>query len=136
MGELIKPTRDFLGRGLITPLRRLGPADFSSGAGILLVRSCIRQIISTRRGELPWKPQFGTLVDRMRHKINNEALETAVASDLMEAITAWEPRVNQVSIAVKRSGNMLVATIDWAIISTNIPGNQVVLGPDTFEVPV
>lgn len=136
MGELIKPTKDFLGRGLITPLRRLGASDFLASAGVPLVRASIRQICMTRRGEIPWKPAFGLSVDYYRHKPNTEELETLLVADIESSIRKWEPRVDTLTVEVQRSGELLVATITWSIINKNVPGNQVVLGPDTFEVTI
>src|SRR5688572_16058400 len=116
MGEIIKPTRDFLGRGLIAPLRRVGPADYLVASGVPLIRACLQMIIETRQGELPWNPDFGLSIDKLRNKPNTEDLAALVAADIEAAIRRWEPRVDLLKVTVKRTGETLIATINWAII--------------------
>lgn len=132
--ELTTRVQDFLGRGLITPILRRAGVDFLSASGIPLVRSAIRQILGTRRGELRWNPSFGLVVDRQRNRINNEELEALVKGDIQNAVRTFEPRVDALRISIRRSGNSLTASVNWSIIERNVPGNQVLLGPDTFDV--
>lgn len=128
--------QDFLGNGLTIPLRRLGATGFLSASGVALVRSCIRQIVGTRRGELRWRPQFGTLLEKHKHKPNNEALEELIKDEIKNALATFEPRLNKIDLSVNRDGSTIVVSITWNVIDKNIPGNQVLLGPDTFEVTI
>jgi phage baseplate assembly protein W len=128
--------RDFLGRGLIAPLRRLGAADFVSSDGPELVRSALRQIVGTRRGEVRWRPTFGLLVDRSRHKLENDDLDALLRTDIETAVRQFEPRIDSLNITVKFTDTQTVVRIDWNIIAKNIPGNQVILGPDSVEVTI
>lgn len=126
--------RDFLGRGLIAPLRRLGPADFVSSDGPELVRSAIRQIVGTRRGDIRWRPNFGLVLDRNRNKLENADLEALLISDIETAVRHYEPRIGTLRITVKFRDTQTVVRVYWAIINKNTPENQVILGPDTVEV--
>jgi len=134
-GELRSP-RDFLGYGPLLPLRRLGPADFVMGGGVHLVRGAISQIIKTRRGELRWKPTFGIMADSSRHKLNTDELEAVLRSDIEASIHQWEPRVSVVNVTSRRDQSALYLTVNWQMIDRNVQGNEVLLGPDTFEVQV
>lgn len=127
---------EFLGTGLITPLRRSGGNDFVVSSGVPLVRSCIRQIVGTNRGELRWRPAFGVTLQKYKNKINNPDLEDLVSNDITDAITQFEPRVTLSAVTTRRAGNQLIARISWAVIDRNTPDNQVLLGPDTFEVTI
>ncbi len=128
--------QEFLGSGLTIPLRRIGASGFLTASGVPLVRACIRQIIGTNQGELRWRPKFGTQLLRYKHKPNNESLEELIKDDIMTALSSLEPRINQVDVRVNREGNRTIATITWSVIDKNNPSNQVLLGPDTFEVAI
>lgn len=129
-------SQEFLGNGLIIPLRRLGGSDYITSSGVPLVRSTIRQIIGTLRGELLWRPTFGVTLNKYRNKINNDDLENLVAEDITDAIRQFEPRVNLLSVTARRTTNQLIVKISWNVIDHNTSDNQVLLGPDTFEVTI
>lgn len=128
--------QEFLGAGLITPFRRLGSADFMSSSGPDLVRSAIRQIVGIQRGELRWRPTFGTRIARMKHKPNTEGLEHMFNDDLQNAIKQNEPRVTTVNVTTNRQEDRLNAAIQWSLSSKNTSGNQTLIGPDNFNVVI
>ena len=129
-------SQEFLGNGIIIPLRRYGGNDFVTASGVPLVRSAIRQIISTNRGELRWRPTFGVSLLKYKNKLNGAELEDLVSDDITSAINQFEPRVTLSSVTTKRDGTRLTVRISWAVIDHNVPDNQVLLGPDTFEVTI
>lgn len=67
-------TEDELGYGIIVPFQRDGKSDFASDGGVRLIRSHVRQRIAIRggsrytQGEFPWRTDFGSLLDLLRHK--------------------------------------------------------------------
>lgn len=128
--------QDFLGNGLTIPLRRLGSTGFLSASGVGLIRSCIRQIVGTRRGELRWRPNFGTLLEKHKHKPNNESLEELIKDEISTALKTFEPRLSKVNLSVVRQNSTIIVSISWSVIDKNSPNNQVLLGPDTFEVTI
>lgn len=127
---------ELLGNGIIAPLQRRAGADFLSSSGVPLVRSALRQIVGTRKGELRWRPNFGLTIDRRRHQVNNDALAVLVKADIEAAVRQFEPRVDVVQVEVRSDKNTLIARVGWNVIDKNVPGNQVILGPDTFEVKI
>lgn len=127
-------SQEFLGSGLTIPLRRMGASGFLTATGVPLVRACIRQIIGTSQGELRWKTKFGTQLKRYKHKPNTEELEELVRDDIMTALANFEPRINKVDVKITRQNSQIIASITWSVIDKNNSNNQVLLGPDTFEV--
>jgi phage baseplate assembly protein W len=128
--------RDFLGKGPIAPLRRLGAQDFIFGAGAPLIRSAIHQIVGTERGEVRWRPGFGLRLNAKRHKLNNEDLKDELRAEVDTAIRAFEPRVDLNQVEVRQEGPKIVIKVGWQPIERNVPGNQVILGPEITEVTV
>jgi phage baseplate assembly protein W len=126
--------RELLGRGLVTPVQRIGGQDFVAGTGEAAIRSAIAQIIGTRRGELPWKPSFGTNLDRFRHKNISSFMIQDIVDEVQDAISKWEPRVSVQGCRAMATGNVIVINISWVILSGAQAGSNIIVGPIDQEV--
>jgi len=93
-------------RGLLRPFVRDGVSDFASGTGARLIASKIGQIVGTRcssetmEGELPWRPEFGSLVNLVRHR-NDDAITRELSRVYVEdSLRRWLPsiRVREVDV--------------------------------------
>jgi hypothetical protein len=111
------------GIGIIYPLTR-EHSDYATGSGSTLVGSNIRHVLGVRaastdgayRGELPWRLNFGSQLDRARHS----NLDDDIERDLLrvysvDAVARWEPRaitspgdIELEDIAGGRRGKMAV----------------------------
>ncbi len=129
---------EFLGFGLLRPFRRDRKADFAAAGGEALVRSAVGQILGTMassdftQGELPWRTEFGSLLHLLRHQKNDAVLQELARVHVADALKRWEPRVQLTSVQVTRERdrgeNVLAIRLRYNIISTNVPGNNVILG--------
>jgi len=129
----------FLGFGLITPFRRDKKSDFAASGGEVLVRSCVSQVPGTECsddagniGELPWRPEFGSVLYKLRHRPNDEVMEHVARVYVAEAIQRWEPRVvvKEVTISRRRTHeelDTLLIHLRYDVIASNVPGNQVII---------
>jgi len=133
---------DFLGCGLVIPLRR-GSRDLVNGCDVELIKSSVAQILGTRAavgrsllGDLPWRPDFGSKIWVLRHRRNDPTLEGEAQSFVLEALS-WEPRVEVTQVTVEReplaNPNELRIRVKYEIISENVDDNRVVL-PEFEEV--
>lgn len=137
-------SKDFLGFGLVIPFER-GSSDFKSAGGVELVKSGIRQLLRTRGqgpdgmlGELPWRPDFGTAIEELRHLPNDDYLIEEAYEFITEALerTDFEPRIEILDIEAEVKNQTLSLNIAFTIISKNIPENQVVLADDIHIIEV
>lgn len=136
--------RNTLGYGLITPFRRTASSDFLAAEGEPLVSSSLEQILGTRPGELRWRPDFGIDLERYRHKNNSPALGQQLAQEEAEAISAWEPRVQLISVSASISAaepgdpfarNVVTTRVNWAVTTGAMsPENNVLIGPVSQEI--
>jgi phage baseplate assembly protein W len=113
-------------RGLLIPFRR-GAADFVSGTGEELFGSKVAQVIGTACttgqyvGELPWRSDFGSFVDLLRHRNNDAVLQELLRQWSADALARWLPSVRltdvQVSRAVDQQGQetVLLARVRWEL---------------------
>ena len=103
--------RSLLGYGLLAPLRRDRRLDFASAGGVQLVRSAISQILGTRAddgrmtGELPWRPEMGSLLHRLQYAAIDDSFASLVRSRVIGAISLWEPRARITSVQVVRAAD-------------------------------
>jgi phage baseplate assembly protein W len=131
----------FLGRGLLRPFVRDEKNDFANGSGADLVRAAVGQVLGTRTstaqtiGELPWRPEFGSLLHTLRHSNNNDMLTQIAKGFVVDALRRWEPRVRVTGFAINRRRSMpggpedvLEIIVRYNVIDRNVAGNNVVLG--------
>lgn len=129
--------QEFLGFGLLRPLRRDQKADFAAAGGEQLIRSAVGQILGTigsseaTPGELPWRTEFGSLLYRLRHQKNDHVLQELARVYIVDALKRWEPRIAVTAVTVGREqhdgDNVLAIRLRYDVISTNTPGNNVIL---------
>lgn len=127
----------FLGFGLLRPFRRDAKSDWAADGGEAVIRSAVGQILGTMaggdftQGELPWRTEFGSLVHLLRHQKNDAVLQELARVYVVDALKRWEPRVQVTSVQVTRERdrgeNVLSVRLRYNIISTNVPGNNVIL---------
>lgn len=128
---------EFLGFGLLRPFRRDLKADFASDGGERLVRSAVGQILGTMagsdytEGELAWRTEFGSLIHLLRHQKNDAVLQELGRVYVVDALKRWEPRIVVTSVKITRERqdgeNILAIRLRYNVISTNVPGNNVLL---------
>jgi phage baseplate assembly protein W len=128
--------QEFLGRGLMTPLQRLGGGDFISSNGVPLIRAAIKQIIGTELNEIKWRPRMAAGLERFKHKPNNESTGALIADAITTAIRKFEPRISTVEVHVTRTDSIAIAQVAWSVIDKNSPTNNVLVGPDSFTVTI
>jgi phage baseplate assembly protein W len=85
---------DHLGAGLVRPFVRASHGDLASNHGVATVLSNVGQIFGTRKGTLPWRPEFGSNIAAPRHRANTPGLRELAATFVREGLSRWEPRVN------------------------------------------
>ena len=91
----------WLGHGLRFPIR----PDPLSGAlpqvtGMERIRQSIEQILDTEPGERIMLPEFGCGLRRYLMEPNTLTTRTAIAKDVEDALTRWEPRIQLTEVAV------------------------------------
>lgn len=90
-----------LGTGWNFPLRpdeRSGKLRYESGPE--KVRQAIRLILDTEPGERIMRPTFGCGLRRYLMKPNTTATRTLLQRDVVQALQAWEPRIDVQSVEV------------------------------------
>jgi phage baseplate assembly protein W len=101
IGKEIVNFPSFLGFGLITPFRREA-SDFANSGGGDHIQSMVSQVLGTRagseftQGELPWRSDFGSLTEHLRHKNNKPILQDLARVYIAEALSRWIPQIQNI----------------------------------------
>jgi len=102
MAEVQRGSLEYLGYGTVSPFKIDGHGDIANAGGVENLRSAVRTIVGTQKGNLPWKPGFGMDLWRMKHASNDRVLEDRAIQAVQEAFSRWEPRVEIASISANR----------------------------------
>ena len=134
---------DFLGQGLLFPLRREG-SDFVNGGGEASVKSAVELVLGVRRaasagqgGELPWRQDFGSRLNLLRFRNLDDATRSLAEFYVKEALRKWEPRVvvTGLDLSANIEKNELVLHLQYRLITGDTPDNRV-FEPDQEAVVI
>jgi phage baseplate assembly protein W len=90
-GTPIVPVPEPFAIGLLRPFQRIH-ADLRSGQGITEILSNVGQVLGTIRGSLPWRTEFGSSLETLRHQANTPVLQAMATVYVDDALRRWEPR--------------------------------------------
>ena len=94
-------------RGLIQPFQR-DLDDFANADGSQELDSRVEQVLGTRGtspneiGELPWRPEFGSALHRLRHRAMNDATDALARDYVGGSLRRWVPELASVDTEILR----------------------------------
>jgi phage baseplate assembly protein W len=115
-----------LGRGVLRPFVRNGQGDFANSNDLDLIRAEVGQTLGTiasspvSRGELPWRPEFGSLLYRLRFSNLDESTIELARVYVIQAIENWNTRIKirASEITVNTQERKLNIVISYDILSS------------------
>jgi phage baseplate assembly protein W len=107
------------GRGLVLPFRWGSNGDFQSASGAALVRSAVTLVLGTMcstdtaLGELPWRPEFGSMLEALRLRNADSTLRELANFYIVKALERWirDIRVRESKIYVGPKGKLRILVI-------------------------
>jgi phage baseplate assembly protein W len=114
------------GTGLLGPLVRDGKGDFASASGTALLSSNLKQVLGTlarssqTRGEVPWRPEFGSLLSLLRFLPLDESLPPLARQYVRDALDFWMPqiRLRNVRVSLSPDEGTLELEVLYDVLST------------------
>ncbi|WP_168120982.1 GPW/gp25 family protein [Paenibacillus sp. HB172176] len=119
----------FLGKGWKFPVqvdKTTGRIRMSEGDED--IEEAIRIIIRTSKGERLMRPDFGCGLRNFVFESTDDMTMRLIASDILEAIRNWEPRVKDVEVNASSDGEQngrVLLEVKYVVRSTNNLFNQV-----------
>lgn len=130
-----------LGNGVLRPFRWSKNGDFESGGGAALVRAAVGLVLmticnsQTTYGELPWRTEFGSLLQVLRLRNNGGALVGLAKRFVIDTLAAWIPsvRVRQTTLIAGRKDTRFLKVVYDVVDPT---GTRVVVEGLQTSVPL
>ena len=85
--------------GILRPFRRDQKNGFALGSGEILLTSLLGQLLGTvagaaeRPGEIPWDPDVGSRVRRLKHSMNRPARDEIARAFVVDAVRRYLPQI-------------------------------------------
>lgn len=115
-------SKSFLGKGLSFPFRvEEGTGKIAMASHEEDIRQSVELILRTYRGERVMRPDFGTRAEDHLFGENNKETGYALQREIEQALTEWEPRIDQIEVeatADERSSALNIS-INYRVRSTN-----------------
>lgn len=79
------------------------------------IRQSIRNIINTKKGSVPGKPDFGCPLDAYLFEQLDDTLKDLLIGDVNSALTKYEPRISveDVSVEFQEAYNRIDITVNY-----------------------
>ena len=80
------------------------------------IRQSIRNIINTKKGSVPGKPDFGCPLDSYLFEPLDDTQKELMTGDINSALTQWEPRISveDVSVEFQEAYNRIDITVKYS----------------------
>ncbi len=89
------------------------------------IHESIRQILGTRRGERFLLPEFGSRLHELLFEGNDAILRGLVRHEACDVLARWEPRILVEDVQVASDEHVVLVTIQYRLISSQVSGNLV-----------
>lgn len=123
-----RETREYLGVGWKFPLQVTPAGGMARARYELRVEESVYLILATARGERVMMPDFGCGIHDLVFETATDQMIGRVQSEVTDAITKWEPRVDLLSVQAQPDVDdrtRLLIEIEYRIRSTNSRFNLV-----------
>lgn len=82
------------------------------------IAQSVRLILSTNRGERPYRPKFGSRLAQYAFEPVSTTLKTQIRLEIISALQAWESRIWNIEVAFEpgRNDGALVANVSYQIL--------------------
>ncbi|MDB4964463.1 MAG: hypothetical protein JWN44_152 [Myxococcales bacterium] len=120
--------RNFLGRGWKYPVEVDRSGGIAQSEDDEAIRQSIHIILGTAPGERVMRPNFGCSIHDLVYAPNNLNTASLAAHYTVEALSKWEPRIEEIEAAADPSSddpNRLNISIKYKVRATNSSRNLV-----------
>lgn len=88
------------------------------------IAQSVRLILTTRRGERPLRPDFGTDLDQFAFEGINTTIKNLICREVTSSLLEWEPRITDVTIDFppSRKENQLLVQVTYHVMHNGQSG--------------
>lgn len=114
MGAMAFPCR------LVPGLRRFSPLTEAEE-----IAQSVRMILMTRRGERPYRPDFGARLDRFAFENMDTTTRNLIRQEVVSALQTWEPRIWKIQVTFDQEPRegLLAVHVEYQVRASGHPGS-------------
>ena len=88
------------------------------------IAQSVRMILTTRPGERPCRPEFGTDLDRFAFESMDTTTCSLIRQEVVDSLQRWEPRIWMIDVTFEQhpEKGMLLVRVSYQICATGLPG--------------
>ena len=88
------------------------------------IAQSVRLILTTGRGERPYRPTFGSRLSAYAFEPADTTLRSQIRQEIVAALQAWEPRIWNIRVSFEpdRNDGRLVAAVSYQLLRTGAAG--------------
>lgn len=115
MGAMAFPCRLESGLGRFRPLTELEE-----------IAQSVRLILTTRRGERPFRPKFGTRLDLYAFEAMDTTTYHLIRQEVISALQTWEPRIWNIRVEFEHrpEEGQLIVSVSYEVRKSGIADSQ------------
>lgn len=107
-------------RGLGLPVVKRPQGYLQTQFSRELLRSSIMTILSTRKGERVFLPEFGSNLFKLLFEQNDPVTRALIKNVVVEDVLRWEKRVKVRDVRVTSNENSIKVYVEYEIVNTSI----------------
>jgi len=90
------------------------------------IRQSVRLILTTRKGERPFRPQFGTNLDRYAFETMDTTTCSLIRQEAVAALQTWEPRIWNIRVEFdhRPEEGQLIVNVFYEVRRSGVAASQ------------
>lgn len=90
------------------------------------IAQSVRLILTTRRGERPFRPQFGAGLDQFAFEEMGTTTRSLIRQEVVSALQAWEPRIHSIEVSFehRQEEGRLMVLVSYRVRGSGASGQQ------------
>lgn len=95
------------------------------------IKQSVHLILTTRRGERPFRPEFGVNLDQYAFELMDTTTCNLIRQEVVAALQQWEPRIWNIRVEFDRKAEegRLVANVFYEVRRSRVAVSQPVVLP-------
>lgn len=106
-------------RGLALPITKRPGGYFQASFSRELIKSSIFSILSTRKGERVFLPDFGSSLFDLVFEPNDAVTRKLIKQAVTDDITKWERRVSVTDVTMKSNQHNVSVIVEFQVVNTS-----------------
>jgi len=90
------------------------------------IQQSVRLILTTRKGERPFRPKFGTDLDRFAFETMDTTTCSLIRQEVIAALQTWEPRIRSIRVEFdhRPEAGQLIVNVSYEVRRSGAAASQ------------